>query len=331
MTLNDILMNNLGSAYAESKGLIKKEKVNKFKAFYESNKASKKLDLMVRGESFKSTINEVINYTRGFGEAEALAAPAKKGNVLEGIKNAVIAICQKILKFLAEFFNIGYEAKINNMLKACDKLNTSLEKVDADVVIKVPKVYAEENARNTLNDTLRAARDSYNAILDYYGEEKVVAGAKLSDDFSLDKVISEINEIFTSIKEGTALTDVTRDKLPLVLGSIKIFGKEMLELVKVCKIAKEKTSRVLKDVKKSKDVNHRVLKDSNDLFSQINFSRIIINGVHKFSIDILTKITKEITKGTKNIEKHNKKMEKSAEKAQKTANTLDKVVSKFKK
>ena len=330
MTLNDILMNNLGSAYAESKGLIKKEKVNKFKAFYESNKASKKLDLMVRGESFKSTINEVINYTRGFGEAEALAAPAKKENVLEGIKNAVIAICQKILKFLAEFFNIGYEAKINNMLKACDKLEKALVNVDPNRTIKVYRFYADNGARDNLINAMRGMREGYNEILSTLEEATFNEGGLMDNDV-FAKAAELIGKTRDAITNNEMYVSVAFADLPPVIKNIREFGKEMLELVEVNKKAKAAVNKALAKANKSDSVDKIVLNKLNASFKGTKLSRIMNDIMIKAGIDGIKVMTKELAAGSKNPTKFDKKQDKRQERTKKNFEMIEKHMTKKRK
>ena len=327
MTLNDILMNNLGSAYAESKGLIKKEKVNKFKAFYESNKASKKLDLMVRGESFKSTINEVINYTRGFGEADAIAAPAKKGNVLEGIKNAVITICQKILKFLAEFFNIGYEAKINNMLKACDKLEKALTKVDPNNTIKVYKFYIDNGARDNLINAMRGMREGYNEILSTLGEATFNEGGLMDTDI-FAKAAKMIDDVKEALSNNELYVSVPFSDLSIVIKNIREFGKEMLELVEVNKKAKVAVSKALAKANKSDSVDKIVLNKLNASFKGTKMSRILSDLMVKAGIDSIKVLTKELVTGSKDPAKFDKKQDKRQEKTKKKLEMVRKFMTK---
>lgn len=61
--LDQILRKNLGAAYAESTGLVKKEKVNKYKAFAESVKARKVARIAGENAKLKSTINEVVKFS----------------------------------------------------------------------------------------------------------------------------------------------------------------------------------------------------------------------------------------------------------------------------
>ena len=130
--LDQIIMNGMGVAYAESKGLIKKEKVNKFKAFYESGAASKRLDLMGKNESFRTTINEVINYTRGYSEANMVE------RVVAVAKDSFLAILEKVMKFMKDFLNIGYEVQINKVLEKLDKLSTQLKNMDQSKKVTLP-------------------------------------------------------------------------------------------------------------------------------------------------------------------------------------------------
>ena len=54
--LDQILRKNLGAAYAESTGLVKKEKVNKYKAFAESVKASAWVPQVICGLTSASSV-----------------------------------------------------------------------------------------------------------------------------------------------------------------------------------------------------------------------------------------------------------------------------------
>ena len=271
--LDQILMNGMGVAYAESKGLIKKEKVNKFKAFYESGAASKRLDLMGKNESFRTTINEVINYTRGYSEANMVE------RVVAVAKDSFLTILEKVMKFMKDFLNIGYEAQINKVLEKLDKLSTQLKNMDQNKKVTLPGfifITDKQMATDTLN--------TLGEYLKYYSE--ATREALLTNDLShitftnkpSEKIFGTLKDVSNVVKEEAKLlgenTYSIEEAFDIVVNTAFYFRSLLKYVTHI-----ENINKGIKNLyKKAKKSEKEISKEAKDMIDQ---SLVILNNARK--------------------------------------------------
>ncbi len=116
--LDEILKKNLGSAFAENAGLVKKVKGNKLKAFYESSSAYKAVSLNIDNEIYKGTINEIISHVNqnkvgSAGEAFKFDAKKVMGKIGD-VFTFIINIFKKIVMFLSTLLGGDLNKRLNN-------------------------------------------------------------------------------------------------------------------------------------------------------------------------------------------------------------------------
>ena len=300
--LDQILMNGMGVAYAESKGLIKKEKVNKFKAFYESGAANKRLDLMGKNESFRSTINEVINYTRGYSEANVVE------RVVAVAKDSFLTILEKVMKFMKDFLNIGYEAQINKVLEKLDKLSTQLKNMDQNKKVTLPGfifITDKQMATDTLN--------TLGEYLKYYSE--ATRETLLTNDLShitftnkpSEKIFGTLKDVSNVVKEEAKLlgenTYSIEEAFDIVVNTAFYFRSLLKYVTHIENINKE-----IKNLyKKAKKSEKEISKEAKDMIDQ---SLVILNNARKLYKAYIadgTKLTIALLKNLKYSDESEKK------------------------
>ena len=300
--LDQILMNGMGVAYAESKGLIKKEKVNKFKAFYESGAANKRLDLMGKNESFRSTINEVINYTRGYSEANVVE------RVVAVAKDSFLTILEKVMKFMKDFLNIGYEAQINKVLEKLDKLSTQLKNMDQNKKVTLPGfifITDKQMATDTLN--------TLGEYLKYYSE--ATRETLLTNDLShitftnkpSEKIFGTLKDVSNVVKEEAKLlgenTYSIEEAFDIVVNTAFYF-RSLLKYVTYIENINKEIKNLYKKAKKSEK---EISKEAKDMIDQ---SLVILNNARKLYKAYIadgTKLTIALLKNLKYSDESEKK------------------------
>lgn len=183
--LDSIISKNLGTAYAESKGLIKTPKSkNNIKSFYESNN---KVSLEYKNYTLKNTINNVMDYSRG--------RVASSEGFVDAVKNGLSRVWEmikKIFKAIGKFFaNIW-----RSIMKLFGNVNKAANDAETNVVSAAKKAGVDPaRVRAALNG------EPVNAM-----STEAVAEALVEADPVMNNVLNVtnyINNLTNEINKGT--------------------------------------------------------------------------------------------------------------------------------